>query len=119
MKRYVLNAVAIVGILASVPAYAATAAKPAADHPTPAACRQAIAHNERILAESAASSENIAKVLAAHGRGETSAQGASDIHLRQREPGGEKAAGHGDVKGSRSRRRPCVADGFVCPAGSI
>ena len=61
MKRYVLNAVAIVGILASVPAYAATAAKPAADHPTPAACRQAIAHNERILAESAASSENIAK----------------------------------------------------------
>ncbi len=61
MKRTILNAVAIVGILAGTPAFAATAAKPAAQpHVAAASCSQALAKSHTALAKSKASSEDIA-----------------------------------------------------------
>jgi hypothetical protein len=59
MKHYVLNAVAIVGLLAGTPAYAA-AAKPAVHPAQVSACTQAIGKSDRALAASKASSEDIA-----------------------------------------------------------
>lgn len=57
MKRTILSAVAIVGVLAAAPAFAATAAQP---HVAAASCSQALAKSHTALAKSKASSEDIA-----------------------------------------------------------
>lgn len=61
MKRTILSTVAIVGVLAAAPAFAATAAQPAAQpHVAAASCSQALAKSHTALAKSKASSEDIA-----------------------------------------------------------